>query len=146
MALTIEQSVDIAAPSGTVWRVLADTDSYATWNPFIQSLSGRLEPGARLTARICLPGRPPIVFRPRVLVATPDRELRWLGRMALPGLFDGEHWFTISPRTPSTCRFTQGECFRGLLVPAFTRTLPETTAGAFRAMNQALKQRAEALW
>lgn len=146
MALTIEQSVDIAAPAGSVWRVLSDTASYESWNPFIQSLSGRLEPGAKLTARICLPGRPPMVFRPRVLVATPDRELRWLGRMMLPGLFDGEHWFTISPRTPNTCRFTQGESFRGLLVPAFGRSLPEMAAEGFRAMNQALKQRAEALW
>lgn len=59
MTLTVEQSVDIAAPASTVWRVLSDTDSYGRWNPFIQSLSGRLEPGARVTARICLPGRPP---------------------------------------------------------------------------------------
>jgi hypothetical protein len=146
MALTIEQSIDVAAPASSVWRVLADTGAYGTWNPFIQSLSGRLEAGARLTVRVTLPGQSPMVFRPRVLVAVPDRELRWLGRTLMPGVFDGEHWFTISARTPSTCRFTQGESFSGLLLPVLRRTLHEKASDGFRAMNQALKQRAEALW
>ena len=36
-------------------------------------------------------------FKPRVLKAEPNRELRWLGHLGIPGLFDGEHIFTIEP-------------------------------------------------
>jgi len=36
-----------------------------------------------------------MTFRPTILKAEPERELRWLGRLLLPGLFDGEHVFEI---------------------------------------------------
>ena len=38
-----------------------------------------------------------MTFKPRVLNAEPERELRWLGHLLVPGLFDGEHSFTIEP-------------------------------------------------
>jgi hypothetical protein len=47
-----------------------------------------------------LPGRRPTTFRPRVLEAEPARRLRWLGHLLVPGLFDGEHRFTIEPAGP----------------------------------------------
>jgi len=36
-----------------------------------------------------------MTFRPTILKAEPNRELRWLGHLLVPGLFDGEHIFTI---------------------------------------------------
>lgn len=39
-----------------------------------------------------------MTFRPTVLVAEPDRELRWRGRLLVPGLLDGEHAFVVEPR------------------------------------------------
>jgi hypothetical protein len=36
-----------------------------------------------------------MTFRPTVLNAETNRELRWLGHLLAPGLFDGEHSFTI---------------------------------------------------
>ena len=62
-----------------------------------------------------LPGRRPTTFRPRVLEAEPARRLRWLGHLLVPGLFDGEHRFTIEPAGPGRARVTQQETFRGLL-------------------------------
>ncbi len=82
-----------------------------------------------------------MTFRPRVLAATPGRELRWLGRLLIPGLFDGDHSFVIEPTGPSSCRLVQGETFRGLLVAMFRKGL-DATAEGFNQMNQALKERA----
>src|SRR5207247_9664175 len=59
---------------------------------------------------------PILTFRPIVLAADAHRELRWLGRLILPGLFDGEHLFTIAPFSSGRVRFSQRETFRGLLV------------------------------
>jgi hypothetical protein len=84
-----------------------------------------------------------MTFKPTVLEAEPERELRWLGRFLVPGVFDGEHSFHIEPIDDRRVRFVQAERFRGALVPVFGKTLEQTRRG-FEAMNQALKRRAEA--
>jgi len=50
-------------------------------------------------------------FRPAVLKALPDQELRWLGNFMIPGLIDGEHSFTIEPRAGGGVRFRQAARF-----------------------------------
>ena len=74
-----------------------------------------------------------------MLVAKPNQELRWLGHVGVPRLFDGEHYFLLQPDGGGT-RFTQGEVFRGALLWVFNVNglLPN-----FEAMNAALKKRAE---
>ena len=74
-----------------------------------------------------------MTFRPTVRVAEPDRELRWLGRVLLPGIFDGEHAFIIEPQA-SGCRLRHEETFSGLLVPAFGAMLDDT-ARSFAELN-----------
>jgi hypothetical protein len=75
--------------------------------------------------------------------AVPQRRLRWLGHLLVPGIFDGEHSFTIEPLDDGTVRLVQREDFRGVLVPMLARSLDRRTLPAFERMNQALKQRAE---
>jgi hypothetical protein len=82
-----------------------------------------------------------MTFKPTVLAADPAHELRWLGRVLMPGLFDGEHGFRLEP-TAAGCRLHHGEEFRGILVPLFKRMLDNTARG-FTAMNDALKVRVE---
>ena len=41
------------------------------------------------------PGGRGATLRPTVLEADPGRQLRWLGQLLLPGLFDGDHSFTV---------------------------------------------------
>ena len=57
-----------------------------------------------------------MTFKPTVLRVEPERELRWLGRLLLPGLFDGDHIFHIEPLAQTRSRFTQAERFSGILV------------------------------
>jgi hypothetical protein len=123
--------------------VLTDFPSHAQWNPFIRRASGEVRGGARLLVHIQPSGTKGMTFQPTVLKAEPNRELRWLGRLWLPGLFDGEHSFIIEPVGVSRVQFVQREVFRGLLLPLLSRTLERDTRRGFDEMNQALKARAE---
>jgi hypothetical protein len=138
----LRREIDIDAPPAAVWAVLTDTRSYSEWNPFIPRLAGELREGAKLEVRIEPPGGRAMTFKPTVLGVEPDRELRWLGRFLLPGIFDGEHILHIEPLDRARSRFTQAERFRGILVPLFRGTLDKTELG-FEQMNAALKARAE---
>jgi hypothetical protein len=138
---TISNTADIAATPERVWDILADLSAYPEWNPFIRSASGRLAEGSRLTLRITPPEGRAMTFRPTVLAAQPGRLLRWIGRLIVPGIFDGTHQFALEDLGGRT-RVTQSETFRGILVPFTGKTITRTEAG-FRALNQALKERAE---
>ena len=139
----LRAEIAIAAPPERVWEVLTDFDAYPSWNPFIKSIAGRLVVGSELEVRIEPPGGRGMNFRPKVLKAEPQRRLTWLGRFLLPGLVDGEHSFEIEPSGDAGSRFVQRERFSGVLVPLLGATLRKTEEG-FGAMNQALKERAEA--
>jgi hypothetical protein len=138
----IETATDIRAPAARIWSILTDFPAYPAWNPFITAAEGELRPGARLRITTAPTGHRPMTFRPVVLVVAPERELRWLGRLLLPGLFDGEHAFGIE-QLAETCRFLHAERFSGVLVPLFGEGLFEATRQGFEAMNAALKRRAE---
>jgi hypothetical protein len=134
---TIETVIDIPAPPSEVWQVLTDGPAYADWNPFIRSMSGTVVAGERLTNRMHPQGGRPMTFRPRVLVADPGRELRWLGRLGLPRIFDGEHFFRLEATGDGT-RMVHGETFRGLLLWVMG---VERFRADFTAMNLALRDR-----
>ena len=138
----IERSVEIDAPAERVWDVLVDFAHYPEWNPLITSVDGRPLPGTRLHIRVHAPNGPEVGLSPRVRVARPDHELRWVGRLFLPGLFEGEHSFVLEPTGPTSCRLVQSETFRGALVRVVGRELDEMADG-FDRMNRALKDRAE---
>jgi hypothetical protein len=139
---TLTSQIEIDAPPAAVWDVLTDSAAHASWNPFVRKLEGELRPGAKLEVRIAPPDARPMGFKPTVLVVTPERELRWLGRFLAPGIFDGEHSFMLEPLPGGRTRFVQTERFSGILVRAFARTLAKTQLG-FDEMNAALKNEAE---
>jgi hypothetical protein len=135
--------IEINASASKVWKILTDFDSYPQWNPFIRVVRGEVKQGARLEVQLQPPGGTPMTFRPKVLVAEPERELRWLGRLLVPGIFTGEHCFQIEPRDRDRIRFIHSEVFSGLLVPFLANSLDTNTKSGFEKMNQALKARAE---
>ncbi|HEX9618086.1 MAG TPA: SRPBCC domain-containing protein [Anaerolineales bacterium] len=139
----LQTKIEIEASPERVWQILTDFHSFPEWNPFIRRVVGEAQEGAILEVYIEPSGSRGMTFRPTVLKAEPGRELRWLGRLYMPGLFDGEHVFTIEPVNEKRVRFTQREVFSGLLVPALAARLEEGTWRGFREMNKALKDRAE---
>jgi hypothetical protein len=135
--------IDIAADRERVWAVLCDFGSYSDWNPFIVDVGGEARPGTRIAARVRLPRGIGMSFKATVLTAEEGRELRWIGRLPLPGIFEGEHRFLIEPIGPGRVRFAQSEDYKGLLVPLMRGWLERDIRPGFAAMNTALKVRAE---
>jgi len=139
----IHTEIEINAPAEKVWKVLTDFAAYPEWNPFVRRGEGEVRVGARLHVYIQPSGGKGMSFRPTVLVADPNRELRWLGHLWVPGLFDGEHSFSIEPLSEGRVRFIQRERFGGLLLPFLSKTLDGDTRRGFEEMNRALKLRSE---
>lgn len=136
-------SIEIDAPPEIVWEILTDFDRFDRWNPFIRSIDGKAKIGTKLKVKIQPSGGSAMTFRPVVLAVDPERELRWLGRVIFPGIFDGEHRFQIEQLSDRRVRFIHSEKFSGLLVPFFWRSLDTQTRRGFEEMNQALKLRSE---
>src|SRR5688572_12245292 len=135
---------EINASPRSVWNVLLDFPAHAEWNPFVRSIEGTPREGETLKVSIQPVGGKRMTFRPRVLRATPNQELRWLGRLLLPGIFDGEHFFRIEPLDGGRrAKFVHGERFTGLLLPFLRKSLDRGTRAGFEVMNQAIKARVE---
>ena len=143
MAKQLHAEIEIEATPDRAWEVLTDFATYHDWNPFIVQAAGQPAAGTRLELHMRLSGRRPTTIRPEVLEADPAHRLRWLGRLLVPGLFDGEHTFTLEPAGPGRTRLTQQEEFRGLLAPLVLKLIAKPTLASFHQMNQALKTRAE---
>jgi hypothetical protein len=93
----LPREVGIDAPPERVWAVVTDFAAYPEWNPFIRRISGELHEGAKLEVRIEPPGARAMTFKSTVRAVEANRELRWLGRLLVPGIFDGEHSLRIEP-------------------------------------------------
>ena len=143
MSSQLHSETAIQASPQRVWEVLTDFAAYPEWNPFIPRIYGSLESGSRLDVQLQPPGGRGIRMRPMVLSAAPPQELRWLGHLGIPGLFDGEHRFRIERLETGRVRFVQEEHFTGLLASLVLRFVEGGTRRGFEAMNQALKTRAE---
>lgn len=140
---TVSSTVDVDRPAADVWAVLTDFDGYPSWNPQIRRATGELLPGHRVTFHMQPPIGPPVTMRPRVLVVDPGRELRLRG--SLPGIFSGEHWFTLEPTGHGHgTHLVQGETYRGLIVPLLRRVVAASLIG-FQQHNAALKHRVETI-
>ncbi len=139
----LETQIEIEAPIERVWALLIDFPSHSRWDLFVRSIEGTLEVGQSLKVFIQPPDANGMQFRPTVLAAEPNRELRWKGKLLLPGLFDGEHYFRLEEKPGGGITFHQGEVFSGILVPFFRRSLDGATKQGFVAMNEAIKREAE---
>lgn len=141
--MQIRAEIEIEVTPQRVWEVLTDFSAYHEWNPFITSVSGELVVGKSLAVTISPPESKESNFFPRVLVCDEPRELRWLGKFWIHGLFDGEHFFQCQPGSgDNRTRFVQGEDFRGLFVKYAGQRFTHLTRGLVY-MNLALKRRAE---
>ena len=140
----IRTEIEIDAEPEAVWRIVADFAAYPEWNPFVTSIEGPQEVGARLNVYLDPPNGRGMGFKPTVRAFDEGRELRWLGRLGLPGIFDGEHSFRVEARDGGGTTFVHQERFSGVLSIPMMWFLRKNTTRGFEAMNAALKERAEA--
>ncbi len=140
----LRTEIHIDATSEVVWDVLTDLGRYGEWNPFIISSVGSPEVGERLVNRMEAPSGSAMTFKPQVTVVEEGKTFEWLGRLGVPGVFDGRHRFDIEG-SPDGVTLIQSESFDGMLVRFMRKSLDTSTRAGFEAMNAALKTRAEAV-
>ncbi len=83
-------------------------------------------------------------FKPAVTALRPTQLLRWKGRLLMPGIFDGEHQFRMTP-SPGGTALEHEERFTGILPAVMGRAAFDGLERDFTLMNEALRQRAEEL-
>ena len=142
---SLDSEITIRGTPEQVWSVLTEFAHYAEWNPFIRRVSGEAKKGTKLRVEIHPPDGKPMTFTPTIREVSPAQELRWLGHLWLPGLFDGDHSFRIDRAGSGHVSFRQSERFRGILVPLLPSATYERIRRGFAAMNSALKVRVEKL-
>jgi hypothetical protein len=139
----VQTHIDIEAPPSLVWAILADFGTYRRWNPLISGILGRPANGAQLEVRLRSPGGNDVSIRSMIVRVREPRELRWLERWIVPGLFASERRFRIEALPQGGVRFHHGEQVRGIMVPLLSQRRRLRGKSGFDAMNTALKQRAE---
>jgi len=143
--LTIEHSLEIAAPASVVWEVITDLPSYPAWNPFVVACRSTLAVGDPISMRVRIFPFWAQPQRERILEHAPGHLLSYgLGNMPLRSLdscrqhevrsLDGE-------RTLYESRFE----LRGWLAPLVQLLLGRRLATGFGAMTEAIGRRAEEL-
>ena len=126
-----------------MWSILSDFNNYKNWNPFIKSVEGKVEEGKKFKVTIQQPNSKPLTFSPKCLKFEESKELRWLGHLLLPGIFDGEHIFELMETKDGNTVFIHRENFKGILVPFIWKSLNKDTRNGFELMNHELKMRVE---
>ena len=138
----IYTEIQINASPKIVWEIISDFENYGTWNHFIQEISGIPKEGSQIKVFIKPPNSKGIKFKPKILKYEPENEIRWLGKLWIPKLFDGEHSLKINKIDKNRVSFVQKERFSGLLVPLLANMLKDTKSG-FEIMNNELKKESE---
>jgi hypothetical protein len=138
----LRSEVEINAPIAHVYRVLTQFVHYQEWNPFLTSVSGKLEVGQTLAVEMSLPEGQTYLLQPRVTQVTENSELRWQGRFLFPALLQAEHFFQLREQDRGVTRVVQGQNFSGFLLRFAGNALTLSARGSVY-LNQALKKRAE---
>lgn len=138
----IRTEVGINAPPSRVWEVLTDFALYPQWNPFILEVKGIVHEGATVQYRFEFPRGIRLWAKAKILKFAPEMELRWAAHFLSPSVFNGEHYFAITP-AGSTCVFHHGEIFTGLVLPVVWPVVRTYGPEIYGSLNTALKQRAE---
>jgi hypothetical protein len=140
---SIETSIVIERGPDRVWAAITEINQYVNWSPFIKSIEGELKIGEQLEVLIMPEGESGMNFTPEVLVADTNRELRWIGKLGVHGVFDGEHYFILEKLDDNRTRLHHGEEFSGLLAPVIWSLIEGSTLKGFTDHNQSLKMLVE---
>ncbi len=140
----VQTKVSIEAPPSEVWNVLRDVERYPEWNPYIQSIEGEWQRGARIDVEVILPGGKKLEF-PAIIKGVEDNyELRWEAELPVPRMLVGKHKLIMTTSGDGRTSLRNEQEFRGLLVGRFTESLLRPMGERFESMNEALKARVEA--
>lgn len=138
----VGHTIEIAAPADRVWAVIADLDSWGTWNPLYTQGAGEMKVGARPRFTVQLEGIKPQKVSPTIVTVVPGRLFEYaLSNMG--GLLKAFRYVEIDPLGPDRCSVANYEVMTGLLSGPVKRQVGEKVRQGLEAMNHALKARVE---
>ena len=144
MSYTVCTHIEIDAPVERIWEILVDLDRYHEWNPFISRARGRIAPGATFEVSPQSDRGKRHVFVPQVTDYQEHREFTWTGAFYFRWLALGDHTFRLTPIGDGRVRLDHDERIYGLVSLFVWLMAKKQIRIGFEAMNQALKERAEA--
>ena len=139
---TVEAAVEIDAPQADVWEILADTDAYADWNPYVVGVESTLKVGDPVTLTV-QQGDETIDVSEVIHANDGESVLAW--RFAeMPGwALSATRYQVLTPLDDGRTRYHTYEAFGGLMAPFILMQQRQHVQNGFRAMADALKQQAE---
>jgi len=137
----VHTEIVINASPHRVWEVFTDLSRFRDWNPFIKEAEGELKTGSQLRMVLQPPDGRRMEFHPKVLSVVSDKEVSWQGH--IPGVFTGEHHFSLEAIGEDKTRFRQRSKFTGLATRFIGNSFVEGGRRGFEAMEQALKSQVE---
>lgn len=147
-AVTVSDTVEIAAPARVVWQVLTDLPNYHEWNPFCIHAESTLEMGAPVNMRLfnyAAPGS--IVPNCEYICAfEPERLLSWEMIYTDAWPYPARRDQVIEATGPESCRYLSTDAFLGANGIHVFRFAGPWIKRAFDHSGTALKARAETLY
>lgn len=143
--LRVEDRIGVQAPAEVIWDIVYDLSAWHEWNPIYPEAAGQIRIGETLALKLALPGEAVQEIRPKVLDWVPNEQLHWQLTL-MGGFIKTLRYVEITTLGPQNCVVDNGEFFRGLMGPSLARRMGRTVRRGFKAMNEALKARAEAEW
>lgn len=147
-AITVSETVKIAAPARVVWQVLTDMPRYNEWNPFCVRAESTLEMGAAVNMKLinyAVPGS--IVPNCEFICAfDPDRMISWELPHTEAWPYPARRDQVIEATGPQSCRYFSTDAFLGANGIHVFRFAGPWVKRAFDDSARALKARAEELY
>ena len=146
-AVTVSETVEIAAPARLVWEILLDMPRYAEWNPFCVRAVSTLEMGAAVEmtlANYAVPGSlvPNLEY---ICAFEPERLISWEMKFTPEWPYPARRDQIIETTGPDSCRYHSTDAFLGANGIHVFRFAGPWVKRAFDDTAHALKARAEAL-
>lgn len=147
-AVTVSETVDIAAPARVVWQVLTDMPRYNEWNPMCVRAESTLEMGAAVNMMLVnyvAPGTlvPNCEF---ICAFDPERMISWEMVHSDAWPYPARRDQVIEPTGPESCRYVSTDAFLGVNGIHVFRFAGPWVKRAFDDSARALKARAEGLF
>lgn len=138
--------VEIDAPAGLVWDILASLPAYSNWNPSTPHVDTDGVPGHWIDLLVCIDDH--TLIRELVVVRrwTHGEQLRW-DRQTGPAWWSRcEHVQQVEPLGPERCCYIVTDTYAGLLAPLLELRDGARFERAAERTAAALKRRAEAIF
>ncbi len=146
-AVTVSETVDIAAPARVVWDILCDMPRYAEWNPFCVRAVSTLEMGAPVHMTLmnyAVPGT--LVLNCEYICAfDPERMISWEMPYTEAWPYPARRDQVIEATGPESSRYFSTDAFLGTNGIHVHRFAGPWVKRAFDDSARALKARAEAM-